>query len=250
MAAYRWNVPDFAAGYDQAAATIHPHYVELQDEILKRLAAWLAELPGGAAPRIVDLGGGSGRLVERCLEKFPQARATVVDQSEAFLAVAERKLERFGDRAMVSLCRLQDWTASFDSPAAIVSMSAIHHLTPEEKQVFYARCFAALARGGLLINADEVRPAGDAEYLRELQAWWKHMETNLASGAIPAAMRPILESWRERNIDRFSAPKKSGDDCHETVEQQLEYLSRAGFERVVAPWRRGMWAVMIGQRPA
>jgi SAM-dependent methyltransferase len=197
--------------------------------------------------RIVDLGGGSGRLIERCLDRFPSAKATVVDQSEAFLAVAERRLAKFGERAAVELCRLQDWRAKFDCPAAIVSMSAIHHLTPEEKQAFYRRCFEALVHGGLFINADEVRPAGDADYLRELTAWWQHMDAGLASGAIPAAMRPILESWRERNIDRFEAPRKSGDDCHEPVEQQLDYLREAGFESVAAPWRREMWAIMMGR---
>ena len=31
------------------------------------------------------------------------------------------------------------------------------------------------------INADEVRPASDEEYLREFQAWWGHMERGLES---------------------------------------------------------------------
>lgn len=243
---YRWNVPDFAAGYDRAAPEIHPHYLELQDWILSRLADWSARLPDDCPWRIVDLGAGSGRLAERCLDRFPSARATVVDQSEAFLALAERRLERFGQRASLEQARLQEWSSALEAPAAIVSMSAIHHLAPLEKQSLYQRCRAALVRGGLLVNADEVRAANDDEYLRLLNGWWAHMQAKLSDGAIPDSMRAILESWRERNIVRFGDQRLSGDDCHETVETQLGYLAAAGFSDLRCPWRKSLWAVMDG----
>jgi ubiquinone/menaquinone biosynthesis C-methylase UbiE len=94
MTTYRWNMTDFATGYDAAAEIVHPRYVEIQDEMLRLLS-----LGEDASMTVLDLGGGSGKLMERILERFPNAQGVVVDQSEAFLALAERRLARFGDRA-------------------------------------------------------------------------------------------------------------------------------------------------------
>src|SRR6184192_443024 len=101
MPSYRWNTSDFATGYDAAAEIIHPHYATIQDAILDLLTGCLKQ--GGF---VVDLGGGSGRLMERMLDQFPLAHGIVIDQSEPFLALAERRLAGFGPRAVCVLCRL------------------------------------------------------------------------------------------------------------------------------------------------
>jgi hypothetical protein len=93
-------------------------------------------------------------------------QAVVPGESEAFLKLAEERLAIFAGRGQTMLARLQDdWASRLPTaPGAIVSMSAIHHLDPSEKQQLYRRCFAALASGGVLLNGDEVRPASDDEY--------------------------------------------------------------------------------------
>ena len=247
MADYRWNTSDFAVGYDASAPAVHPHYREIQDAILVRLPG---EAP--AEPFVVDLGGGSGRLIELVLDRWPKATGLVLDQSEAFLALAERRLSRFGPRAACLKARLQDdWPSLLpQQPAAIVSTSAIHHLEPAEKQALYRQCCGALADGGVLLNGDEVRPADDAEYLTELQAWADHMRRGMAAGTIAEVFHPALHTWIERNVVRFGQPKRSGDDCHETIQVQLDYLLAAGFAAADCPWRRALWAVLRGVKPA
>lgn len=243
MAEYRWNISEFAAGFDAAAEHIHPHYIELQDRILDML-------PFGRESEslFVDAGGGSGRLVEGFLSRFSRARAIIIDQSAAFLALAERRLARFGPRAECRLARLQeDWTGSLPTaPAAIVSMSAIHHLEPAEKQCLYRRCFQSLAPGGVFINADEVRPADDADYLARSKAWVGHKRRAMDAGLIPESIHPALRQWEERNVNHFGEPRKSGDDCHETVEAQLGCLRDAGFRQVECPWYQEIWAILHG----
>src|SRR5262245_30282719 len=157
---YRWNTSDFATGYDAAAQIIHPRYLEIQDEILR-----LLELPAEGPSLVVDLGGGSGRLMARILDRWPLASGIVLDQSEPFLALAERRLERFGARAVCIKSRLQgDWSGLLPGAAtAFVSMSAIHHLEPAEKESLYRRCYEQLGPGGLLLNGDEVRAEDDRE---------------------------------------------------------------------------------------
>ena len=245
MPEYRWNQTELAEEFDRAAEFIHPHYLPVQDAILDLLAK--ANATHGL---IVDAGGGSGRLAQRILELFPGARVLVVDQSEAFLAIAVRRLAPFGKRGGVMLARLQeDWTARLpEAPVAIVSMSAIHHLDPAEKRDCYARCFRALAEGGVLLNGDEVRDPDPAVYKQHMLDWSSWKNGQIADGKISDAMAANWRKWEERNIERFDDPRKSGDDCHETVAAQLGYFRDAGFTTADAPWTRAMWTVMRGRK--
>lgn len=241
---YRWNQTQAVVDYDAAAPVIHPQYLTVQDQLL-------AALPYEASDafRLVDVGGGSGRLVERVLDQFPQATAIVMDQSEPFLGVAQQRLERFGARASFALQRLQDdWPAAIGPVDAVASTSAIHHLEPAEKQALFAKIFAALPSGGVFLNGDEHRPASDAEFRALLEAWGRHMESSLAAGQIPASFDEVIAKWRRRNLDEFGAPAKSGDDCHETIETQAAYLRAAGFSPVEVPWQRELWALFVARK--
>ncbi len=241
---YRWNTSGATEAYDVAAPAIHPYYEKVQDEILDLLSFGAEE-----AFELVDIGGGSGRLAERVLEQFAGARVTVVDQSEPFLALAERRLARFAPRAAFVQSRLQDeWKEKLQAaPNVIVSTSAIHHLEPAEKRALYAKCHAALAPGGMFINGDEYRPESDAELRALLEEWSVHMSDAIAAGGIPESFRATLDFWKDRNINRFSEPKKSGDDCHETLPTQIGYLQDAGFKNVRATWAEKLWAVVVAK---
>lgn len=245
MTDYRWNLSDFAIAYDAAAEHIHPRYLELQDTILDALP-----LTPQATATVVDAGGGSGRLIERILARWPHVKGIVVDQSEAFLALAERKLERFAHRAVCLQSHLQDnWLSQLpEQPAAIVSMSAIHHLDAAEKQTLYRRFYEALAPSGVLLNGDEVRPPADADYRRLLEAWTAQMQHGLDTGLITPLFRDALDRFRERNLTRFGQPKQSGDDCPETSDTQLAYLREAGFAIADCPWQRELWALLRGSK--
>src|SRR5947209_1844262 len=102
MLDYRWNAAANAAGFDAAAEHVHPYYLEIQDRILAALPFARDE-----SFLLVDAGGGSGRLIERFLDRFPNACAINLDQSAPFLELAEKRLARFQDRAGYLQVRLQ-----------------------------------------------------------------------------------------------------------------------------------------------
>ncbi|HEX3602378.1 MAG TPA: class I SAM-dependent methyltransferase [Lacipirellulaceae bacterium] len=254
---YRWNTSAAAEAYDAAAPVIHPYYEKVQDEILGLLSFGAEE-----AFELMDIGGGSGRLAERVMERFAGARVTVVDQSAPFLALAERRLARFGPRAAFVQSRLQDdWDVRCRvSPRrdrvseklayvdVIVSTSAIHHLEPAEKRTLFAKCFAALAPGGMFINGDEFRPESDAEFRELLNEWSVHMNRAIAAGRIPKSFRATFDAWEDRNIKHFGEPKKSGDDCQETVDAQIAYFQTVGFAAPTLVWSDKLWGVLKGQK--
>ncbi|MGD9854969.1 MAG: trans-aconitate 2-methyltransferase [Planctomycetaceae bacterium] len=245
MTEYRWNQSELAAGYDAGAALVHPYYVEVQDAILAEM-----EAAGATDGLTVDLGGGSGRLVERMLERWPRATAVIVDQSQSFLDLAQRRLDRFTGRVKFHCLRLQeDWRDAISDPAAaIVSMSAIHHLDPVEKQTCYQRCFETLRLGGVLLNGDEVRADSDVEYRGQVERWAAHMRELIRTEAVTPAMADALRGWEERNVARFDEPRMSGDDCHETAETQLSYFRSVGFAQTGIAWQRALWTVLRGRK--
>jgi len=240
----RWNQLDNARGYDVAAEHVHPFYREIQDVILNLLP--LTEEP----QLVVDLGGGSGRLAERILERWPGVRVRVIDQSEPFLTLARKRLERFGGRAAFQQARLQtDWSRELSAaPRAIVSMSAIHHLDPAEKQQLYQQCADCLTPGGILLNGDEVRPESDEDYLAECCRWAEHMHQVIVAGLIPEPLQATLRGWETRNVEQFGTPRVSGDDCHETADTQLGYFTASGLSDTRAAWQKELWAVLVGRK--
>ena len=67
---------------------------------------------------------------------------------------------------------------------AMISTSALHHFTPEDKVRLYRRVYDALRPGGLFLNADKTAPdaAAQEEDFRQYAEnphRWPHMDTPL-----------------------------------------------------------------------
>ena len=73
------------------------------------------------------------------------------------------------------------------------------------------------------------------------------MQRLIDDNAVSEPMAEALVAWQFRNVENFDQPRHSGDDCHETVAVQLEYLQLAGFDTVRCPWREEMWALLAGR---
>lgn len=238
-----------AETYDAVAQYFVPRYDFLQNEMIR--AAGLAE---SEQPVVVDLGAGGGGFLERVLEARPDARCYWVDSSVAFRAVAERRLERFGERVTFIHSRLEDpWEEKLpERPDFIFSMSAIHHLESGEKKRLAARAFETLQPGGWFINTDEMRTLNDDAYFRSLVYWVRHVE----SAEVPPELRDAavgwragFERWKARNIENFGAPRHLGDDLHESFLLQLDSLKDAGFTNADCFVKFHLWAMIGGRKP-
>ena len=162
----------------------------------------------------VDVGAGDGRLDEMILERFPHARATLVDGSPLMGERARERLRAFGDRVTVVRADLSrpDWQSSMAPPYDVaVSTIAIHNLRdPERIRQLYAEVFQLLAPGGCFMNLDYVRPSSPE--LRALLNW--------ASGD------PVSSSRRS-----------SGGTSPGGLDDQLQWLRDAGFAPVDCFWK-------------
>jgi SAM-dependent methyltransferase len=134
---------------------------------------WTAEhLDLGDARTIADLGGGPGTYLVEFLRRYPKLRGALWDLP-ATLEVARRILN---DRAASMLARIElrsiDYRASElpGSVDAIFMSNIIHSENESVNEALMAKCFQALAPGGLIavkdhiMNRDLTEPAAGAVF--------------------------------------------------------------------------------------
>jgi tRNA (cmo5U34)-methyltransferase len=215
-----------AASYDALRRQIIPCF-----DGFYGAAVDLAATAPGPAPRILDVGAGTGLLADRILRRLPDARLTLLDFSEPMLAQARARFA--GSGAAVDI-RLGDHaTADLGGPwDAIVSALSIHHLPDPEKRRLYARALAALAPGGIFVNADNVTSEDPAVQARDRAAW---IEAIRASGLAEAE---ITAAMQRTKVD-ILAP----------LAVQLDWLRAAGFVEVDCTYKWRLFAVFSGRRP-
>jgi len=207
--------------YDARIRTFIPDYDVMLDAAASSLAASRPR-----AARIVDLGTGTGALAARVLDAIPSARIVGIDVDEEMLTVAQRRLRN----------RLKTATGDFlqmELPAAdaITASFALHHIrTPRHKQQFYARCFASLTRGGVLVSADCMLASNARLQNRDRAAWHAHLARRYGRTRASA----FLRAWAD-------------EDVYFKLDDELEWLRGSGFTTDIT-WRRGSFAVVLATK--
>jgi tRNA (cmo5U34)-methyltransferase len=208
------------AEYDAKIRTFIPDYETMID-----LAAFALQVTARRrAPVVVDLGIGTGALAERCLARIPAARIVGVDEDDAMIAAARRRLGR-GLRSVV-----HGSFETVDLPAcdAIVASLSLHHVpTPERRLALFRRLHAALRPDGVLISADCYPETNARLAAADRATWMKHLESSYA----PSVARQYLRTWAK-------------EDHYALLVDEIDTLRRAGFA-VNIPSRRGTFAVLV-----
>jgi hypothetical protein len=138
---------DVVKGYEDYAKT--PHGRLRHDLLFRHYASFLERNPIQA---MVDLGGGSGLLVERLAQRFPSVRFTLVDDDEAMAHAARDRLAPLGaDRCQVlvgSLDNLPEILGGARRPYLVSFNHVIEYI--EDQEGALRRLAAAVAPSSLL----------------------------------------------------------------------------------------------------
>ena len=160
------------------------HARRLYPHVLAEVARAVA---GDPAPRLLDLGCGTGALAELALGEIPGARLSCVDLSSR---MAEAARARLGGRAEVLLRdaeRLPFRDGSFD---AAWCNASFHHYPDPERAAFQA--WRVLAPGGAIVGGDAWQPAPARAIMN---AWMPHSKEGDVRIYSEAEMRRILGTW-------------------------------------------------------
>lgn len=176
LAATKRQRAERAAAYFSENA---PHWDRIRSLYIdeREVEAALVEIVAGAAPRdLLDIGTGTGRVIEVLAPRVGQALG--IDQSREMLAVARVNLERAG--AANGMVRLGDMyqlplpDASFD---AVVIHQVLHYA--DRPAAAIAEAARVLRPGGMLVVVDFTPHV--LEYLRDEHA---HRRLGFADGEV------------------------------------------------------------------
>ncbi len=183
----------------------------------------------GDSPRILDIGSGTGLFTSFMLEKYPNARFTLIDFSEKMLAVAK---ERFAGHKNFEYIAADYTKHCFsDRFDIIISALSIHHLPASQKELLYAKCFSLLNNNGFFVNADQVlSPHSSLETMFYDRIWKSVKESGLAADEIEKARERVML------------------DDPSTLEDQLFWLRTAGFSEADCIYKYYSFCVLFARK--
>jgi len=208
--------------YDETIRRFIPGY-----EIMLGVAA---DAVAAVEPDLVcDLGAGTGALSEALLERRAVGAVELLDVDAEMMDQSRQRLRRFGDRVQFTL---RSYNEPFSSCDAFVASLSLHHIrTIAAKSAMYARAFAALRPGGVLVNADAYLPVDATERDRLYRDWVDHM---VSSGISEERAWQHFEDWAE-------------EDTYLPLDTELKALTRIGFE-ADSVWSDGPIRVVVARK--
>lgn len=225
MASIRNDFHVRSDAYDADIIRLVPGYREM-------LLAAIDSLPfeDGAAPRVVDLGTGTGALSQRLLDRFPDAHLLCVDMTEGMLQKAK---ERFAGYSHVSylLKDFYELEMPTGQDAVIASLSLHHLITDDDKRSFYGKVHQALRPGGIFVNADAVLSSDEWVESLYKRKWREFMSQSLDGNGVEEVM--------ERHRREDSLP---------VLSDQLRWLNEVGFSKTDVIWKNYMGAVVWARK--
>ena len=220
-------------------------------ELMVRLIAYTRHTISG----ILDIGCGTGSLMLLILERFPDTEVYGIDFDPTLLALAEKRLTRFGERAHLiqTDLREQPWLKLVPAPIdAAISATALHWLNPEQLGRFYRQLARILRPGGIFLNADHVR-SSQADIQKK---WEQNREQMHRQKADPEAddwdgfwneYGKVLKMDIEQFRSAFTGPWE-GSEQGMPLEWHFEKLKASGFEALDCFWRLDCDAIYGGIR--
>jgi SAM-dependent methyltransferase len=181
--------------YPELMAAGVPAYARLQVAVAQ--AAGSHAMGGGQpAPRLLELGTGTGETAVHVLASHPGATLVGIDASDDMLARARARLPA----ADLRVARLEDPLP--EGPFDLVfSALAVHHLDGPGKADLFARVGAIVAPGGRFVLGDLVVPEDPADVVTPVDGTFDRpsgVGEQLAWLAA-AGLEPSLV-WRERDL--------------------------------------------------
>lgn len=191
---------------------------------------------GGEAPRIVDLGAGTGRLSAMLLGALPGATIELIDYSANMLSAVPAVLSAHPGSWTVREADVFDPATDLGAGAidVVVSSFALHHGRTETAYAdVYRRVATALRPGGAFVCLDSVAGATPETSALAWLAWARRLRAH--------AHLPTVAGWIEATAREDSPLSLS---AHERL------LAGAGLSDFDVPWRSELFGLYIARRSA
>jgi tRNA (cmo5U34)-methyltransferase len=180
---------------------------------------------------VIDLGCGTGTILKKIKQQFPNAKLTALDLSKNMIEMTKLKLDGYDEVGYY----VEDFY-DFEFPKkydVIVSSLALHHLiTDEDKKMFYKKLYNALSQDGVFYNADVVLGSNNEIQDVYMNKWIEFMRKN-------CSIEEIEQKW---------LPKYREEDSPTTLVNHLNWLKEIGFKDIDVIWKYYNYSVYGGKR--
>lgn len=229
---------DWNDGWERLMARYQPG----RAQAIERMIELVATRCEGPAPRVLDVGGGTGTLCSRLLERVPGAEVTLVDLDPVMLTIAGSSLPP-SVRVVRADLREPDWTTLLPDTGydAVLAVMALHYLPPGRLTELYAELGGLVRAGGFVANVDDM-PDGEpvaaaVEDGEDLWGtWWSQVAEDPVLGPAVA----------ERNRLFGESPSA---EWHPPASWHLRALEAGPVDEAAVAWRNGVQAAVVAFRP-
>jgi 2-polyprenyl-3-methyl-5-hydroxy-6-metoxy-1,4-benzoquinol methylase len=172
---------------------------------------------------LLDVGCSGGTFMLVLAREYPTCRFIGVDIDRNALPLAEAEIARAGLTGRIQVRAMGAEAIEFDNAFDVITLnSVIHEVQPPLKPQAVARCLKALKPGGMLLITDFSLP-------------------DALSGLREPVYRMVL-------MDQFL--EMSWGNRHQTKQEQLDLLTRAGFVNVHhGPLGDNLYVLLRGEKP-
>ncbi|RSN56221.1 SAM-dependent methyltransferase [Amycolatopsis sp. WAC 04182] len=229
---------DWNDRWERLMAKYHPG----RERAIARTIDLVASHCDGPAPRVLDLGGGTGTLCSRLLERLPGAEITLVDLDPVMLTIADASLPSSVEVVRADL-RDPDWGTRlpYEGYDAVLAVMALHYLPPGRLTELYAELAGLVRVGGFVATVDDMP---DAEVVATASDdgedpwsnWWDQ-----------AAVDPVLGPAVVERARLFG--DSPSVEWHPPAEWHLRALGALGALDACVTWRNGIQAAVVAFKP-
>jgi hypothetical protein len=140
----------------------HPEHAKIFDEAMANLtgvynAAVLANYPFSTIDKLIDVGGGDGRLIVTILQANPQMKGVLFDLPH----VAEKAKQRIADAGLVGRCEVVTGDALVSVPSggdAYILSRVVNSFDNERAIVILQNCHRTITHKGKVLLVERVLP--------------------------------------------------------------------------------------------
>ena len=181
------------------------------------------------SPSVLDIGSGTGLFSSFILQKYPNAKITMIDLAEDLIEIAKERFKAHSEFCYI----IADYTKHVFSRKfdIIISALSIHHLDNHDKRELYKKCYSMLSDDGCFINADQVLSPSDYIEKLNLDALHEYHKNTTLSG------RDIEMAYERMKYDNPA-----------TLYEQTQWLYDAGFRHVDCLFKYYQFCVMYAKK--
>ena len=211
--------------YDDLIRKLIPKYEEMHFKVIN-----LISFPKDKKINVLDLGIGSGQTALEILKKFPNSFIDGIDIAGDMIEKSKNRLKGYLDRVNFYNQDMKkfDFKKKYD---LIVAVLSIHHLTFEEKQIFYRKLYQILNEGGILIVGDIIKFNSKEKTQKKEEEWKDFLINNLG--------KKEGKFWFDNYLE---------EDIPETIENQLKWMEESGFNEFNSVWEHINYGVFYGRK--